>query len=84
MNVLDLIVWVFNQLTDNSFTLMTLSELSTFSSGLTYWAQLFNPSFIMSFVIWISVFYFTWKVTYQLFFRLFMLVVQFPKKWKNK
>ena len=84
MNVLNLIVYVFNALTGGTFTLMTISELSSQASSFTYWAQIFDINFIMSFVIWLSVFYFVWKVVYQLFFRLFMHLTHFPKKWRNK
>ena len=84
MNVLDIIVYVFNSLTGGSFTLMTLTEISDQASGFTYWIQIFDVRFIASCIIWLSVFYFAWKVTYQLFFRLFCILVQFPRRWRNK
>lgn len=84
MNVLNFIVYVFNAITDGTFVLMSLSDMAAFASELTYWAQLFDPSFIMSFVIWLSVFFFTWKFTYNLFFRLMMHVTNFPKRKKQK
>lgn len=84
MNVLDLIVYVFNSITGASFELMSLSDLSAQAAAFTYWSQIFDVPFIISFVIWLSVFYFVWKFTYQLIFRLLMHVCQFPKKRKSK
>ena len=51
MNVLDLIVYVFNSITGASFQLMSLSELSAQASAFTYWTQIFDVPFIISFVI---------------------------------
>lgn len=84
MNVLDLITYVFNALTGGTFTLMTLEEISAQAAGFTYWTQIFDVQFIVSVVIWLSVFYFVWKLVYQLFFRLFMTITHFPRRWRNK
>ena len=51
MNVLDLIVYVFNSITGASFQLMSLSELSAQAAAFTYWTQIFDVQFIISFVI---------------------------------
>ena len=84
MSVLDIIVYVFNSLTGGAFTLMSLDEIATQAAGFTYWIQIFDVQFLISCIIWLSVFYFVWKVTYQLFFRLFCLLVHFPRRWRNK
>ena len=84
MNVLDFILWVFNSLTGLNFQILSLSELRTQAASFTTWSNFLDVSFIMSTVIYLSVFYFVWKVCYQLFFRFFMYVIHFPKRWKNK
>ena len=84
MNILDLLVYCFNSVTGLSFELMSIEEISFQTSSFTYWIQVFDVRFIVSIVTYLSVFYFIWKVTYQLFFRLFMHVTHFPKKWRNK
>ncbi len=84
MNVIDIILYVFNGITNLNFDIMSLSDISTFVSNISYWGQLLDVSFIISLVIYLSIFFFVWKVTYQLFFRLFMLICHFPKRWKNK
>ena len=84
MNVIDIILYVFNGITNLNFDIMSLSDLSTFVSNISYWGQLLDVSFIISLVIYLSIFFFVWKVTYQLFFRLFMFICHFPKRWKNK
>lgn len=84
MSVIDLFIYCFNAITGLNFEILTLSELSTQAQGFTYWIQIFDFNFLGSLIIYLSCFYFIWKVTYQLFFRLFMHVVHFPKKRLNK
>ena len=84
MSVLDLIVYCFNSVTGLNFVLLSLEDITLQASNFTYWIQIFDVQFIMSFVIYISVFYFIWKVTYQFFFRIFMHLTCFPKKRRNK
>ena len=84
MNVLDFIVWCINSVTDGSFVLMSLSDMSSFVTGTTYFTQILDPSFLMSLTIWLSVFFFVWKFTYNIFFRLCMHLVNFPKKKNQK
>ena len=84
MNVLDLIVYIFNGITGLEFELLSLSELAAQAAGFTYWIQIFDAAFLMSLVIYLSVFFFVWKFTYNLFFRLIMHLTCFPKKRNQK
>ena len=63
MNPVDFIFYIFNGITGLSFQPLSLSELSSQAAGFTYWIQIFDPSFIMSFIVYLSLFFFVWKMT---------------------
>lgn len=81
----DFIVYVINSLLgENVFQLMTLSDISLKASSFTYWTQIFDVQFLASILIYLSIIWFVWAMTYRLVSRVVFHLINYPKKRKNK
>lgn len=81
----EFIVSIINSLLgENTFVILTLDEITLKAATFTHWANLFDVQFIASFVIYLSIIWFVWAMTFRLVTRALFNLIQYPKKRKNK